>query len=531
MTPSANARQDRWALSRRTLLRAGIAAGGLAGLGPLGACAGPTGSPGPDTLVLALNRSLVSLDNKLNQFEAAVTVQRAVRQALTRIGPDLTPRPVLAERFDMTAPTEWTVRLRPGVRYSDGTPVAVDDVATALEMYRGVSGSFLATFFPEWPQVVPLDERTFLLRTRNPAPTLDFLMANILITPAARNRPEELQDGVGSGPYVVTASNRGTGDYSLAANTAYWGPQPRARRIEVRFLPEESNRVVALRSGEVDVIDTISPDSADQLRGVPQVRMQTAEGTRINQLFYNFRKPAGHPLSDPRVRRALTFAIDGRTLIDDVFTGSVAPATGPVPGTLAGAVRTGEYVHDPRRAQELLAAAGVRDGDLKLRIIWESGEFANDTTVMEAVLQMLRQVGVRAELRQFEPGGDIAQWRQGRGGDWDVIGNGLSTPTALAVSALQGMYGGTPEDERTRDTYQGYVFPQVADLIDRATSEVDPAVRQDLLARSQQAVWDTWPCLWAFVPRVVLAHRQRVAGLSLEPTNSYELATTGVSAA
>lgn len=529
MTRSMTTWSGAQAVSRRGLLRAGAAAGGLGALGALGACAGPTGSPGGDTLVLALNRSLVSLDNKLNQFEAAVTVQRAVRQALTRIGPDLTPRPVLAERFELTAPTEWTVRLRAGVRYSDGTPVTVADVATALEMYRSVNGSFLATFFQEWPEVVPLDARTFLLRSMNPLPTLDYLMANILITPAAANRPEELQDGVGSGPYVVTAANRGTGDYSLAANPRYWGTPPRTRRVEVRFLPEESNRVVSLRSGEVDVIDTLSPDSADQLRGLSQVRMQTTGGTRINQLFYNFRKPAGHPLSDPRVRRALTFAIDGRQLVGDVFTGSVAQATGPVPDTLAGAVRTGEYVHDPRRAREELAAAGVRDGELKLRIIWETGEFPNDTMVMEAVLQMLRDVGVRAELQQFEPGGDISQWRQGRGGDWDVIGNGFSTPTALAASALQGMFGSTPEDERSRDTYQGYVFPHIAELIRRATSEVDPRMRHELVSRAQREVWNTWPCLWAFVPRVVLAQRARVQDLSLEPTNSYELAAAGVS--
>ena len=142
---------------------------------------------------------------------------------------------------------------------------------------------------------------------------------------------------------------------------------------------------------------------------------------------------------------------------------------------------------------------------------------------------MLRDVGVRAELQQFEPGGDISQWRQGRGGDWDVIGNGFSTPTALAASALQGMFGSTPEDERSRDTYQGYVFPHSAELIRRATSEVDPRTRHDLVSRAQQEVWNTWPCLWAFVPRVVLAQRARVQDLSLEPTNSYELAAAGVS--
>src|SRR3712207_662474 len=100
-------------------------------------------------MTMALNRSLVSLDNKLNQFDAAVTVQRAVRQGLTAIGADLTPQLVLAERFELTAPTQWTVQLREGVRYSDGSPVTPEDVAVALEMYQGVSGSFLATLFPD----------------------------------------------------------------------------------------------------------------------------------------------------------------------------------------------------------------------------------------------------------------------------------------------------------------------------------------------------------------------------------------------
>ena len=80
-------------ISRRRLLQFGAAAGFLLGTGTLAGCAGPTGLPGPSTLTLALNRSLVSLDNKLNQFDAAVTVQRAVRQGLTAIGPETKPDP------------------------------------------------------------------------------------------------------------------------------------------------------------------------------------------------------------------------------------------------------------------------------------------------------------------------------------------------------------------------------------------------------------------------------------------------------
>ena len=237
--------------SRRTLLRSGLALGAGLSLGSLVGCATPTGAPGPRTAGLALNRSLVSLDNKLNQFDAALTVQRAVRQSLITLDQHLKPQLVLADRFELTNPRQWYVHLRPGIIYSDGRPVQVQDVATALKMYSEVSGSFVGGFFPEWPTVDQIDESSFTLNTVRPVPVLDYLMTNILITPAADNRPEELQSGVGSGPYIVTASNRGTGNYTLEKNAKYWGPAPHIESVDVRFVPDESNRVVSLRSGIV----------------------------------------------------------------------------------------------------------------------------------------------------------------------------------------------------------------------------------------------------------------------------------------
>ncbi|MFE7122730.1 ABC transporter substrate-binding protein [Streptomyces sp. NPDC057617] len=508
-------------IGRRTLLRWGAAGGAGVALAPLAACAGPTGAPGPGTLTLGLNRSLVSLDNKLNQFDAAVTVQRAVRQALTRIGPGMKPRLVLAERFEMAEPTAWAVRLREDIRYSDGSPVTVEDVATALRMYGQVNGSFLLGLFPELPTVEKTGDRTFLLHTKKPVPVLDRLMANIHITPAAANKPEELQSGLGTGPYRVLKANGGAGEYTLGRNPRYWGPRPRIDTVRVRFVPEESSRVVALRSGELDVVDTLTPDSADQLTGLPGVEVEETSGVRMCQLFYNFRKPKGHPLADPRVRQALAYAIDGDALINDVLNGSAEEAGGVVPLALEGAARTGSYTYDPGRARALLTSLGATD--LKVKVIWESGEFAADTSVMEAVLDMLKAVGVRASLQQFEPGGDILTWRQGRAGDWDVIGNGYGSPTGQALTTLQGMYGGTAAKERTRDAFMGYVVPSVERQLSAAATEVDDAERTRKLATVQQAIWETWPSLWAFAPKTLLARRDRVRGLSLLTINSYDL--------
>ncbi|MGS2585975.1 ABC transporter substrate-binding protein [Streptomyces hebeiensis] len=508
-------------LSRRSLLRATVAGGAGLALTPLAACAGPTGAPGPGTLTLGLNRSLVSLDNKLNQFDAAVTVQRAVRQALTRIGPGMKPRLVLADRFEMAAPTAWSVRLRDGVRYSDGSPVTVADVATALRMYGEVSGSFLLGLFPELPAVEQTGPRTFLLHTDKPVPVLDRLMANIHITPAAANRPEELQSGVGSGPYRVLKANGGAGEYTLGRNPRYWGTRARAETVRVRFVPEEAGRVVALRSGELDVVDTLTPDSAEQLTGLPGVEVEEAPGVRMCQLFYNFRKPKGHPLADVRVRQALSHAIDGDALVRDVLNGSAEEAGGVVPLALEGAVRTGRYDYDPGRARGLLRSLGAER--LRIKVIWESGEFAADASVMEAVLDMFKDIGVSASLQQFEPGGDILAWRQGKAGDWDVIGNGYGSPTGQALTTLQGMYGGTPAKERTRDAFMGYVVPRIERQLSAAATEVDDAERARRLAAVQRAIWDTWPSLWAFAPKTLLARRQRVRDLALLPLNSYDL--------
>jgi peptide/nickel transport system substrate-binding protein len=206
------------------------------------------------------------------------------------------------------------------------------------------------------------------------------------------------------------------------------------------------------------------------------------------------------------------------------MVGSVRQAEGVTSLALSGAVKAGEYTFDPQRCRQELDALNVRD--LELKIIWESGEFPGDASVMEALVEMLRAVGVRANLQQFEPGGDILQWRQGRGGDWDVLGNGYPGPTGEVTTALQGMYGGTPEKEQTRDTYQGYVFPEIAAELTAISAEPDAGRRTQRLAAVQQAIWETRPSLWAFVPDVVLARRERVHDLRLQSNNSYDLAAT-----
>jgi ABC-type transport system substrate-binding protein len=530
-------------ISRRSILGFATALSASAVLAPvLSACSGPTGTgssaassggAGADSgiLKITLNRNLVSLDNKQNQFDAAVTVQRAVRQALTEIGDDLRPALVLAESFKATAPTEWTVKLRDDIHYSDGSPITVEDVEVALKNYFLVPAGFVASQFPEQPTVTKVDDRTFKLVTKKPAVTLDSLMSNILVTPAAANKAEELQGGIGSGPFVIAESNSGTGTYKLTPNTKYWRTSDATKltEVDVSYNEDESSRVIALETGQVDVIDTITPESAAHLKTVQGVEIVQNPGTRFTHLFYNFRLPKNHPLSNVQVRQALTYAVDHQTIIDKLMSGQVTSAEGVVPKTLAGFAKTGEYAFDPDKAKAMLASAGA--SNLELLAIWEESEFAGAAQVMEALVTMLGDVGVKLTLKTIPTGGEILTWRSGnKTGDWEILANGYGNQTGLALTNLQAQYAGTAAKEKTKDTYLGFVVPAISDLLDKAGSTADEAQRNTILGQAQQQIWAQWPALWAWTPNNVLAKRSRVQGLNLRATNAYNLASVTTSA-
>ena len=114
-------------------------------------------------------------------------------------------------------------------------------------------------------------------------------------------------------------------------NDNYWGTPAKLDTVNVGYQEEEGARVIAITSGQTDVIDTITPESATSLKTNSDIDVIETPGTRLIHLFYNFRKPAGSPLANPKVREALTYAIDHESLIKALMNGQVTSAEGVVP--------------------------------------------------------------------------------------------------------------------------------------------------------------------------------------------------------
>lgn len=530
--------------TRRDILRTGMFLGGSVLLGniivgcgtkttpPAGgdqpAAPAPQPQAPPAALTIGFNREFVSLDTKTYQFDAQLTVLRSIREGLTGLSSELAVVPLVAEEFESAGPSEWRFTLRDGIKYSDGTPVTIDDVETAINSFRDAPKFGFASQFPEWPVVEKLDARTFVLKTHKPFTNLPRLLSYITVIPAALNRNADVDDTPGTGPYRVVKFDKGAQTLELEPNPHYYGQPPVTPKVRTRFFAEDSVRIAALKTGEIDVADSILPDAAVELESDPAITVVRTPGTRLAHLTYNFRKPAGHPLTKPQVRAALTYAIDGDSIIKNILMETVSPLKGLIPTTLFGAATVGEYKYDPARAKALLAEAGYGNG-LDLVIIWETGEFLRIPQVMEAVASMFQAVGVRTTLKEFPSGGDIGKWRSGEGGEWDILGNGYGNQTGDGLDTLRGIYGGTAEGEAERKTYHGYVQPAVADKLAMAAAEFDTDRRLALMAEAQQLAWATWPQAWGFTQNNITAYRKRVQGIQVTPTNSFNLAGVSVS--
>lgn len=525
---------------RKFLAMGGVVGAGLAAT-IIASCSGSDGTATVETstpdetndtqvaqseIILVTNRGLETIDNKVTTYDAQITFLRLVRQSVVALGDSLEVVPVLASSFEPGDETSWICTLRDDVVFSDGSPVTSEDVKVALDSYLATEGNSFAAQWPEVPTVDVVDDKKFVLRTTKRVVNLDRLITNVTVIPASSNKPGNVDDALGSGPYVVESFDKGAQTLVLVPNPANTYA-PSLSRITARYIGEDSARVNAIKAGEAHVVDSVTPDMASELETDTNITIIRSPGTRLAHLFYNFRKPVGHPLTKPEVRQALSMAVDGQSIVSNILLDTVTPLTGVVPSTLFGVAVTGEYKYDPEMAKKMLADAGV--SNLKLTMIWEKGEFFSIAQVMEAIAAMLNEVGVASELKEFEPGGDLGEWRAGRKGDWDVLGNGYGNQTGDALTPLVGIYAGTAEKEVERATYHGYIYPAISEKLLAATAEVDVAKQKALMDEAQSLIWNTWPSMFAFTQNNILAHRNNVSGIVLRPNNTYDLLKVSVS--
>jgi peptide/nickel transport system substrate-binding protein len=417
------------------------------------------------------------------------------------------PIPALALSWKPVSDTVWEFKLRPDVKFSDGSPFTAEDVVFSYERAAKVpnSPSPFTMLTRQITRLEIVDPLTLRITTGAPAPLLPLDLSGLPIlshTAAAGGAPEgkttaELDRGdglIGTGPFTFVSWKRG-GDLVLARNETYWGPKPAWAKVIFRPIPDAAARVAALLSATVDLIETPPMADLPKLRKDPKVALSQTPSSRVIYVALDqFAEPSPgipdtngkNPLKDKRVRQALSLSIDRRGLVDKVLDGFGQPAGDLLPYPAFGTRKeTQPDRYDPGEARKLLGEAGYPKG-FALTLGTPNGRYADDLKVAQAVASSWSRVGVKTGVEATAPpvffkNRDEFRYSAYLSG-WGADSGEMSNPLRALVATTnreKGMGG----NNRGR-----YSNPAMDAKLDEALRTVDNKKREALLQQASKLV-------------------------------------------
>ena len=408
-------------------------------------------------------------------------------------------RPALAESLTPSADARtWTLKLRQGVTFHSGKPLTVDDVIFSFQRIldpKNPKSQATALSIIDLGNLKKVDDHTLQIALKSPSVILDDYLTNYAagIVPAGYDPAKP----VGTGPFKFQSFAPGQQSV-FARNENYWqSQQPYADQLTLIDFPDDTARVNALLSGQVDVIDQVPLGQVAVIKANPELRLLESEtGAWIP---FTMRVDAA-PFSDVRVRQALRLLVDRQQMVDQVLSGH-----GRIGNDLYApfdpmfAKDLPQRQHDPDQAKSLLSQAGHSD----LRIELVTSEVAAGTVEAAQVFAKQAQAaGVTVSLRKVDPGvfyGDNYL-------KWDFAQDFWFTRNYLPQTA-QGSLPTSPYNETH------WKDPTFIDLVTRAGATVDEAKRRQLLHDAQKIEYDSGGyIIWSFTNQVD-AYSSKVNGL------------------
>ena len=392
-------------MSRRrwlTMVSVGVLSLALAaGCGARGNTGTPSAGGGTSAktkrLTVGIADTVQTLDVQKQGSMGTMSVLSNLYDPLVRRGNDGKLYPALAMEWKALDDHTWQFKLRQGVKFHNGEPFDANAVKFSIERILNPKTKSPIVELRKVDRVDVVDNYTVNIITKQVVPNLPDSLALFggCIVPSKyiQQQGEEAfaQKPVGTGPFKFKEWQKDD-HLTLVANQEYWGGAPRIDELVFRSLPDPADRVAALLSGQVDIINQVPADSQERVKGDPNLRLEKAAGLRLYYLSTAYEQG---PTADVRVRQAISYAIDTQALIKHLLNGNGVPAAAPVTQFSFGydpALKPYEF--NPQKAKDLLAQAGYKDG-FEIKFQTQPGFYKD---LSEAVAGMLEKVGIRAKL-------------------------------------------------------------------------------------------------------------------------------------
>src|SRR6195256_4024300 len=339
----------------------------LAGAAGLAAPAPAAAQKPGGTLTIVRPTDPVSLDPNLETTAPGAWVYFNMLEGLLTLDTKMQVQPSLAASYEVMSPTRVRFKLRPNVKFHDGTPLNAAAVKFTYDRaLKGTPPARWASLAGSREGAEVVDNLTVDIVTREPyGPVLRTLamycMGIVSPTAVGKLGADFSRAPVGTGPFKFVEWKTNT-HVIIERFPDYWGDKALLDRVIFKVVPEEGARMIALQTGDADMVLFPSPAQLSTLR--KDAKFTVHETTGIRVVFAGLHAGMA-PLDDVRVRQALLHAVDRKAIVDNIMEGSAGPAMGVLAPGVFGYKDMGLdklYPFDRAKAKALLTQAGWAPG-------------------------------------------------------------------------------------------------------------------------------------------------------------------------
>jgi len=452
-----------------------------------------------DSVVLGMVLEPQTLD-PTSAAAAAIgeVVHYNILEGLTRVAMDGAVTALLSETWAHTPDGKtYTFRLRKGIKFSDGAAFDAAAVKFSFERAKaeGSTNKAKKAVFENISSIATPDPHTVILVLNNADATLPFRLGENTATILHPNSAAQAATKpVGTGPFVLESWNKGS-SITLAASPGFRNAASiKLKKATFRFINDPAAQVAALLAGDIDGMPRFGALQAlKQFQGDKRFTVEIGSTAGKGIVAINNRKA---PLSDVRVRRAITHAIDRKAFIDGAQEGLGKPIGSHFAPTDLGYLDlTGMYPHDPDKARALLREAGVTT-PLNLTLTLPPPQYARKGG--EIIAAQLARVGIVAKIENVE----WAQWLSGPfRGNFDLTIINHVEPLDYVTAYADPKY------------YYGYDSSKFRGLVSVYASTSDPRERTRLWRDIQRLLAEDAVNAYLWNPAQVAVFRKGLRGL------------------
>ncbi len=479
-------------------------------------CSGGAGDK--ETLTVGLSGDAIALDPVATNDNQSSNVMLQIYEGLVKADKDGQILPSLAESYEQVDDVTYKFNLKKGVKFHNGEELKASDVVFSLK--RAIEAPNVTHLFQtiDIDSVKALDDYTVEFKQTEPFAGIlaalchpgGFIVSEKAVTEAG---DDFAQHPVGTNALKFVKWNRAD-SLELEQFADYHGTPTEYKKLTFRVIPEPSNRVIELESGGVDIAYDIIATDIEKVENNEKLTLLKSLDYGETYLGFNFSKEL---LSDPKVREAITLALDKDSIVKAVFHDLGQTATGILPPTLKYSISDTMKVKEQNieKAKELLKEAGYPDG-FSLNISTNDNKDRSDMAT--AMKEQLAQVGIDATI-------NVLEWSAFneviKNGDQDLFMIAWTADSPDADTFLFPCFHSSAKGEGGN-----YVFledPKVDELLEEARFEQDDAKRAEKYAEAQEYLMEINAWIPLHNKEMTIGTRKEIGNISLSPLGFHTL--------